>query len=77
MTTVAAAGARVQGAQLFLTGDQVTIPGWADRFYLGWLLRLFAQPRVFIPRLATAWRLPLMIARYGSELPPMQQQSKN
>ena len=23
----------------FVTGDQVRIPMWADRFYLGWLLR--------------------------------------
>ena len=60
------------GAALgFLTGDQVAIPDWADRLYLGWLLRLFAQPRIFIPRLATAWRLPLMIIRYGSDLPPL------
>ena len=58
------------GAALgFLTGDQVAIPDWADRLYLGWLFRLFAQPRVFIPRLWSAWRLPWMIVRYGSELP--------
>lgn len=60
------------GAALgFLTGDQVPIPNWADRFYLGWLLRLFAQPRIFIPRLARALELPWLIARYGSELPPL------
>ncbi len=60
------------GAALgFLTGDQVAIPDWADRLYLGWLLRLFAQPRIFIPRLASAWRLPVLIARYGAEMPPL------
>ncbi len=59
------------GAALgFLTGDQVAIPDWADRLYLGWLLRLFAQPHIFIPRLASAWRLPILIARYGAEMPP-------
>lgn len=60
------------GAALgFLTGDQVAIPAWADRLYLGWLLRLFAQPRIFIPRLASAWRLPVLIARYGAEMPSL------
>ncbi len=60
------------GAALgFLTGDQVAIPAWADRFYLGWLVRLFAQPRVFIPRLARAAVLPWMMLRYRSELPPL------
>lgn len=66
------------GAALgFVTGEQVTIPEWADRLYLGWLLRLFAQPRIFIPRLASAWRLPLMIARYGAELPPQNRTSSS
>ncbi len=58
------------GAALgFLTGDQVGIPDWADRLYLGWFFRLLAQPRVFIPRLASAWQLPWLIARYGAEMP--------
>lgn len=60
------------GAALgFVTGDQVAIPDWADRFYLGWLLRLFAQPRIFIPRLTRAFELPWLVIRYGSELPPL------
>jgi len=58
------------GAALgFLTGDQVAIPDWADRFYLGWLLRLFAQPRIFIPRLTRAAVLPWMLLKFGRELP--------
>src|ERR1700730_16155779 len=58
------------GAALgFLTGDQITIPNWADRLYLGWLFRLIAQPRVFIPRLTRALKLPWLIFRYGSALP--------
>jgi UDP-N-acetyl-D-mannosaminuronic acid transferase (WecB/TagA/CpsF family) len=58
------------GAALgFLTGDQVAIPDWADRFYFGWLFRLFAQPRVFVPRLTRALQLPWLILRYGQELP--------
>ncbi|HEY2124258.1 MAG TPA: WecB/TagA/CpsF family glycosyltransferase [Chthoniobacterales bacterium] len=60
------------GAALgFLTGDQVAIPGWADRFYLGWLLRLLDQPRIFIPRLARAALLPWLVLRFGSEMPPL------
>ena len=60
------------GAALgFLTGEQVKIPDWADRLYLGWFLRLLSQPCVFIPRLTRALELPWMILRYGSELPPL------
>jgi N-acetylglucosaminyldiphosphoundecaprenol N-acetyl-beta-D-mannosaminyltransferase len=60
------------GAALgFLTGDQVSIPDWADRLYFGWLFRLFAQPRIFIPRLARALALPWLIFRYGERLPPL------
>jgi len=60
------------GAALgFITGDQVAIPDWVDRFYLGWLLRLLAQPRRFIPRLAQAFQLPWLIWKYGDNVPPM------
>ncbi len=45
----------IGGALGFVTGDQVAIPDWADRLYLGWFLRLLTQPRVFIPRL---WKGP-------------------
>src|SRR5438270_3065730 len=60
------------GAALgFLTGDQPPIPMWADRFYLGWLLRLLRQPRVFGPRYLSALKLPLLIFRYKGALPPL------
>jgi UDP-N-acetyl-D-mannosaminuronic acid transferase (WecB/TagA/CpsF family) len=60
------------GAALgFLTGDQAAIPDWADRFYLGWFLRLLAQPRIFIPRLWSARKLPWLIWKYGESLPPL------
>jgi exopolysaccharide biosynthesis WecB/TagA/CpsF family protein len=63
------------GAALgFLTGDQVAIPDWADRLYLGWLFRLVAQPRIFIPRLARALSLPWLVLRYGERLPPLRRQ---
>jgi N-acetylglucosaminyldiphosphoundecaprenol N-acetyl-beta-D-mannosaminyltransferase len=60
------------GAALgFITGDQIAIPDWVDRFYLGWLLRVLAQPRRFIPRLVQAFELPWLIWKYGENLPPM------
>jgi UDP-N-acetyl-D-mannosaminuronic acid transferase (WecB/TagA/CpsF family) len=66
------------GAALgFLTGDQVAIPDWADRFYLGWLFRLFAQPGVFIPRLTRALELPWLLLRYGRELPPLRRRQRS
>jgi UDP-N-acetyl-D-mannosaminuronic acid transferase (WecB/TagA/CpsF family) len=54
----------------FVTGDQVRIPMWADRFYLGWIFRIFAQPRIFIPRFWRARKLPVLIWKYGEEMPP-------
>jgi len=60
------------GAALgFITGDQIPIPGWADRFYLGWLCRLLAQPQIFIPRLSRALELPWLIWKYREKLPPL------
>jgi Teichoic acid biosynthesis proteins len=58
------------GAALgFITSDQAAIPNWADRLYLGWLWRLVAQPRIFIPRLSRAVELPWLIWKYGEKLP--------
>jgi N-acetylglucosaminyldiphosphoundecaprenol N-acetyl-beta-D-mannosaminyltransferase len=58
------------GAALgFITGDQAAIPEWADRFHLGWLWRLLAQPRVFVPRLSRGFELPWLIWKYGEKIP--------
>jgi exopolysaccharide biosynthesis WecB/TagA/CpsF family protein len=60
------------GAALgFMTGEQVKIPAWGDRFYLGWLFRLFANPRRYLPRLWRATELPWLLLRYGRNLPPL------
>jgi UDP-N-acetyl-D-mannosaminuronic acid transferase (WecB/TagA/CpsF family) len=59
----------IGAALAFLTGDQPPIPMWADRFYLGWLLRLLRQPRVFGPRYLSALKLPAMLLRYRDKLP--------
>jgi len=61
----------IGAALAFLTGDQPPIPMWADRFYLGWLLRLLRQPRVFGPRYLSAFKLPALLLRYRQELPPL------
>jgi UDP-N-acetyl-D-mannosaminuronic acid transferase (WecB/TagA/CpsF family) len=53
----------------FLSGTQVRIPAWADRWFLGWLFRCLSEPAKFIPRYWHAWRLlPLMI-RYRENAP--------
>ena len=60
------------GAALgFFTGDQIAIPDWADRAFLGWFWRLLAQPRTFIPRLSRGLELPWLVWKYGETLPPM------
>jgi hypothetical protein len=48
---------------------------WADRFYLGWFLRLLRQPRVFGLRYLSAFKLPSLIFRYRDTLPPMRNDS--
>ncbi len=61
------------GAALgFLTGDQVRIPEWADKYYAGWFFRSLAQPKVFIPRFWSARSLPFLIAKYRDRLPPLE-----
>lgn len=61
----------IGAALAFLTGDQPPIPMWADRFYLGWLLRLLRQPLLFGPRYLSAFKLPAMLLRYRDQLPPL------
>ena len=65
----------IGAALAFLTGDQPPIPMWADRFYLGWFLRLLRQPRVFGLRYLSAFKLPSLIFRYRDTLPPMRNDS--
>ena len=61
----------IGAALAFLTGDQKPIPMWADRMYLGWFLRLARAPRQYARLFSSAFRLPGMIWRYGSELPAL------
>ena len=59
----------IGAAIAFLSGDQVRIPNWADRFYLGRLFRCVSSPRKFIPRYLSAPRLIPLLWRYRAELP--------
>ncbi len=47
----------IGAAIAFLTGQQATIPSWADRFFLGWLFRILQNPRTFLPRYWKARKL--------------------
>src|SRR5208337_1103461 len=40
----------IGAAIAFLSGDQVRIPMWADRFYLGWFFRCISAPMRYVPR---------------------------
>ena len=62
----------IGAAIAFLSGDQVHIPVWADKFYLGWLYRCLSEPRRYVPRYWDARKLLKLMLRYRSELPPLQ-----
>jgi N-acetylglucosaminyldiphosphoundecaprenol N-acetyl-beta-D-mannosaminyltransferase len=53
----------------FLTGNQVHIPSWADRFFLGWLFRCMSEPGKFVPRYWKARKLVPMMMRYRENAP--------
>jgi exopolysaccharide biosynthesis WecB/TagA/CpsF family protein len=59
----------IGAAIAFLSGDQVQIPRWADRMYLGWLFRCLSDPRRYLPRYWDARKLYSLMVRYGSSLP--------
>ncbi|MDE3202203.1 MAG: WecB/TagA/CpsF family glycosyltransferase [Acidobacteriota bacterium] len=59
----------IGAAIAFLSGDQVRVPMWVDRLYLGWLLRCLASPRRFVPRYLSARNLLPLLWRFRSRLP--------
>jgi UDP-N-acetyl-D-mannosaminuronic acid transferase (WecB/TagA/CpsF family) len=65
----------IGAAIAFLSGDQVHIPVWADKYYLGWLYRCLSEPKRYIPRYWDARKLFSLILRYRSELPPLVEQT--
>ena len=61
----------IGAAIAFLSGDQVHIPVWADRFYLGWLFRSMSEPGRYIPRYWAARKLLALMLRYRERLPEL------
>jgi N-acetylglucosaminyldiphosphoundecaprenol N-acetyl-beta-D-mannosaminyltransferase len=59
----------IGAAIAFLSGDQVRIPIWADRNYLGWLYRSISEPRRYMPRYWNARKLLYLLIRYRERLP--------
>jgi N-acetylglucosaminyldiphosphoundecaprenol N-acetyl-beta-D-mannosaminyltransferase len=62
----------IGAAIAFLSGDQVRIPVWADKLYLGWLLRCVSEPSRYIPRYWAARKLFGLMLRYRSQLPALE-----
>jgi len=61
----------IGAAIAFLSGDQVHIPVWVDRFYLCWLFRCVSEPRRYIPRYWDARKLIGLMLRYRDRLPEL------
>jgi UDP-N-acetyl-D-mannosaminuronic acid transferase (WecB/TagA/CpsF family) len=61
----------IGAAIAFLSGDQVHIPVWADKFYLGWLLRSLSEPKRYLPRYWEARKLLTLMLRYRDRLPDL------
>jgi N-acetylglucosaminyldiphosphoundecaprenol N-acetyl-beta-D-mannosaminyltransferase len=59
----------IGAAIAFLSGDQVQIPMWADRLYLGWLFRCLSEPRRYVPRYWSARKLVWLMLQYRESLP--------
>jgi UDP-N-acetyl-D-mannosaminuronic acid transferase (WecB/TagA/CpsF family) len=60
----------IGAAIAFLSGDQVHIPHWADKLYMGWFFRILWKPKSYLPRYWAARNLLQMILKYREELPP-------
>jgi UDP-N-acetyl-D-mannosaminuronic acid transferase (WecB/TagA/CpsF family) len=61
----------IGAAIAFLSGDQVHIPVWADKFYLGWLFRSIAEPKRYAPRYWGAFKLLPLLLRHRDRLPDL------
>ncbi len=59
----------IGAAIAFLSGDQVRIPVWADKAYLGWLFRCISNPRRYASRYWEARKLVPLLIRYRDRLP--------
>jgi UDP-N-acetyl-D-mannosaminuronic acid transferase (WecB/TagA/CpsF family) len=59
----------IGAAIAFLSGDQVKIPVWADRMYIGWLYRSISDPKRYVPRYWEARKLLYMLYHFRERLP--------
>jgi UDP-N-acetyl-D-mannosaminuronic acid transferase (WecB/TagA/CpsF family) len=66
----------IGAAIAFLSGDQVRIPDWADRLYLGWLIRCLSSPRRYVPRYFSALQFIPLLWRYRDHLPAPPEQRR-
>lgn len=55
----------------FITGAQVRIAPWVDRWGLGWLWRIGSDPSRYAMRYLRAVRLAWMVFRFGDDAPPL------
>jgi UDP-N-acetyl-D-mannosaminuronic acid transferase (WecB/TagA/CpsF family) len=53
----------------FLSGDQVRIPVWADKLFMGWLFRCLSEPRRYVARYWGARKLLPLMLKYRDRLP--------
>ncbi len=61
----------IGAAIAFLSGDQVRIPVWADRIYLGWLFRSVSEPRRYVPRYWQARKLFRLLLLNRQQMPAL------
>lgn len=59
----------IGAAIAFLSGQQAKIPTWADRIFIGWLLRIIVDPKTFLPRYWNARKLRSILNTYGEDPP--------
>ncbi len=59
----------IGAAIAFLSGDQVRIPMWGDRLYMGWLFRAVSAPSVYVPRYWGARKLFALMRKSRERLP--------
>jgi UDP-N-acetyl-D-mannosaminuronic acid transferase (WecB/TagA/CpsF family) len=59
----------IGAAIAFLSGDQVKIPAWVDKSYMGWLYRSISEPRRYVPRYWEARKLLSLMLRWRDRLP--------
>jgi UDP-N-acetyl-D-mannosaminuronic acid transferase (WecB/TagA/CpsF family) len=59
----------IGAAIAFLSGDQVRIPMWGDRLYMGWLFRAVSEPTRYVPRYWGARKLFTLMRRSRERLP--------